>query len=131
MSIQRQFGTCSLVVLYLGSFGLIACNGGTFHWCTPLDPILHFQSWCGVAFYGIVNKMWITLLYAVIWTIWYSRNKLVFEQGKPNLEMEKILLKKRWGYWLKGWMDKYNMSPSYLCKDINSLKKWRFIWRSM
>ena len=26
------------------------------HWCTPLDPILHFQCWCGVAFYGIVKK---------------------------------------------------------------------------
>ena len=98
-------------------------------WCCPKNPASFFQAWCGVAFYGLEKKLWVMLFYVLIWSIWNIRNRIVFENMKPDWEMEKRQVKLRWGFWMKGWMNK-KFYADEICTNPLNLREWRFLWRS-
>ena len=62
--------------------------------------------------------------YVVVWTLWNLRNKLVFEDMKPDWELEKRQIKVRWSYWLKSWMANEQEMIESLSSDRSSLRKW-------
>ena len=57
----------------------------------------------GAPFYGFEMKLWISLMYVVLWSIWRIRNRVIFEQYTPNWELESRMIKTSLGYWAKGW----------------------------
>ena len=56
------------------------------------------RAWCGVKLPGVEKKMWITLFYVTIWTIWSIRNKIVFKNANPDWEWEKRQIKVKWAF---------------------------------
>ena len=60
-----------------------------FSWCCSNDPLAFFHAWCSLPFSGCERKMWITLFYVTVWTLRSIRNKMVFEDYKPDWELEK------------------------------------------
>ena len=36
----------------------------------PNNPVSFFQAWCGVRLYGLEKKMWISLFYVIVWSLW-------------------------------------------------------------
>ena len=77
-------------------------------WCCPKDPLDFFQAWCGIQLKGLEEKMWSSLFYVVVWILWNIRNRLVFENTRPDWELEKRQIKLRWGFWLKAWIPNKN-----------------------
>ena len=73
-SVRHLFFTCSATwALWYNCFqwwGVI--------WCCPNDPISFFKAWEGTPFSGFERKLWISLIYVVLWTIWRVRNRVIF-----------------------------------------------------
>ena len=55
------------------------------------------QAWNGVKHFGLENKFWKTL----IWSVWNIRNYVVFDHAKLGWDLERRLVKLRWGYRIK------------------------------
>ena len=47
-----------------------------FLWCSPNDLVDFFHAWCGVKLSGVEKKMWMSLFYVVIWSLWNIRKLL-------------------------------------------------------
>ena len=107
---------------------------GCFHWwemnwCCQREPLEFFQAWCGIPFRGIEKKMWISLFYVVVWSLWNIRNRVVFEGFKPVWEFEDRQVKVRWAYWLKAWMSTNSRMIEELQANPSALRKWRWFNR--
>ena len=50
----------------------------------PKDLELFFDAWLGAAVIGFDKKVWISLMYVVIWNIWWIRNSMAFDNFKPD-----------------------------------------------
>lgn len=98
-------------------------------WCCPNKSIAFFQAWCGAQFSGLERKMWVSLFYVVIWSLWNIRNRIVFEDFKPNWDLERRQIRLRWGFWLKAWMKDKNQMVEELSSNPASLQKWRWLCR--
>ena len=71
------------------------------------------------------------LFFAVIWSIWNIRNRIVFEGVKPDWDLERRQMKLRWGFWIKSWLGKRKLGGDELCSNLLTLRKWRAQWRSI
>ena len=86
-----------------------------FAWCTWMEILkwwnlsapLHrsftlfsFQ-WCGLVKERKRKDFWILSLGCVIWSLWYERNKILFENKIPHLQSFVMSLKFRIGTWAK------------------------------
>ena len=65
--------------------------------------------------------MSVSLFYVVIWSLWNIRNRMVFENVKPDKELEMRQIKVRWGFWLKSWMGARNGIASDLESNLSAL----------
>lgn len=59
-----------------------------------------------LAWRGLVTKkkwsqLWLLVMGCIIWSIWYERNKVKFEDHEPKLQKLVFLLKVRIGVWTK------------------------------
>ena len=50
-------------------------------WTMPNNVKTLFDSWLAVGFFGTLKKFWISAFFAVLWSIWRTRNKIIFEKG--------------------------------------------------
>ena len=98
-----------------------------FLWCCPNDPQAFFKVRCGLNLAGQETKMWTTLFYVIIWSIWNLRNRVVLEQYKPDWSFELRQIKVRWGFWLKTWLDGKNVMTEELSSNPSTLRKWRWL----
>ena len=55
------------------------------------------------------------------------RNKMVFENHKPDWELEKRQIKVRWAYWLKSWLANKDIMVEDLSANPSALNKWRWL----
>ena len=95
------------------------------YWCLPNEPIVFFKAWEGAPYRGFERKLWISLLYVVLWTIWRIRNRVIFEQYTPNWELEVQLIKTRLGYWTRGWCQDLPFTAGQFATDFDHIRKWR------
>ena len=112
-------------VLFPRDVGWTAYNGGGFFGVVPIQAF--FKAWCGVNLAGQEKKMWTTLFYVIIWSIWNLRNRVVLEQYKPDWSFELRQIKVRWGFWLKSWLDGKNVITEELSSNPFALRKWRWL----
>ena len=82
---------------------------------------MFFKAWEGAPFRGFEKKLWTSLIYVVLWTIWRIKNKVIFEHYMPTSELEIQLIKTRLGFWAKGWCQDLPLSA-----DPVDLKGWEF-----
>lgn len=70
------------------------------------------------------RKLWISLFFVVIWSIWYERDEAVFERKKTDWENLHYLIKLRLGFWLKGWDKKCPFNPGEVVTKLNCVRLW-------
>ncbi|KAK3227605.1 hypothetical protein Dsin_007467 [Dipteronia sinensis] len=59
------------------------------------------EYWMGMCPAFKSERVWCSLFYAIVWTIWEARNLLVFERKVPNVEQAADLVKFRIIWWFK------------------------------
>ena len=68
-------------------------------WSIPNSLKLHFESWVEAKLSGKKKKYWMSVFFAVLWTVWRSRNKIIFEKQLVN-ETDLVAQVKFYGrYW--------------------------------
>ncbi|XVF82519.1 hypothetical protein PTKIN_Ptkin16aG0055800 [Pterospermum kingtungense] len=50
-------------------------------WCAPLGPIPFFQAWMETLPTGVCDRLWKMSFFAIVWSIWLSRNDVIFNRG--------------------------------------------------
>ena len=93
------------------------------------STLLLSMLWCkgpmaNKLFFKNEYKLWISLPYVVIWTIWWIRNRMVFDGFKLVWSNEIQNLKHRLGFWVKGWNDRFPYDPDYLLLNLDQVRLW-------
>ena len=47
-------------------------------WAMPQDIREVFEAWSQIDFKGLKKKKWNALFFAVVWSLWKHRNKIIF-----------------------------------------------------
>ena len=84
---------------------------------------MFFNAWCGAPFRGFERKLWVSLIYVVLWSTWRIRNRCIFEQYVPNWELELRMIKTRLGYWARGWCSELPYSPEQFVNNLDHIRK--------
>ena len=69
----------------------------------PNSPRLAFESWIGVKGTKEQKKCWISWFYVVTWSIWETRNKIIFQQQRMSFDSFLANLIRRGDLWVKDW----------------------------
>ena len=56
----------------------------SIQFCYPNSALDFFEAWVGAPFRGFDKQLWISLMYVVFWSIWKTRNRIIFEGFTPN-----------------------------------------------
>lgn len=56
------------------------------------------ESWFEEVGYGMRKKLWCSLSFAVIWSLWSFKNAIIFKNKSVNWEEFLIILKRNWCY---------------------------------
>ncbi|KAK3170499.1 hypothetical protein Dsin_032530 [Dipteronia sinensis] len=77
----------------MGWWGMESCSsGGLLEW---------IRAWSGMCPRASQNRVWSTLFFAMIWTIWEARNELVFKGSRMTIEQATDLIKFQVAWWFK------------------------------
>lgn len=108
-----------------------SCSNSWRIWCACLNQwniascalnILSFMySWTGAPFYGSEKKLWMSMYYAVILTLWKLRNRVIFRNHMPNWDYEVLMLKVNIGYQYQAWCAR---SPHSFLSDLLDIRLW-------
>ena len=77
--------------------------------------------WFGLVKNRKLKKLWGRILGCVIWSLWYERNKIKFDNLSPNIHNIFCSLKIRIGIWAKEMMDLSGLSPNDVTYNIDSI----------
>ena len=95
-----------------------------YSWCCHNQPRRFFDHWLGMKLHGFQKKLWISLFFVVIWSIWYERNQAVFLNKIINWENVNYLIKLRLGYWVKGWCHEFPYGPEVFAHNLEGVRTW-------
>ncbi|XVE48705.1 hypothetical protein DITRI_Ditri01bG0023600 [Diplodiscus trichospermus] len=70
-------------------------------WAMPRDFKSLFMAWNDALTMKSCDKVWKLALFAIIWTVWMTRNDLVFNNRQADLEQTIDLSKLRLAHWVK------------------------------
>lgn len=94
-------------------------------WVFHNQPCVFFEDWMGVPFYDFEKKLWRSMLYVVLWSIWEYRNHIVFENFSRDWNLEVLNIKLRVGCWARGWSYNFPYSLDMLVYNLQEVHKWR------
>ena len=95
-------------------------------WCCPIKVLDIYHAWNRAKLVGLEKKFWNSLLFSVIWSIWNIRNRVVFEDVKPDWELKRRQVKLMEGYRIKSWLGDRKLGGDELCSNPSTLRKWRY-----
>ena len=93
-------------------------------WCYHNSPMLFFEAWQGAPFRGFEKKLWMSMMYAILWSIWRTRNRIIFEQFNPNWAFEIDQIKLRVGYWVRAWCEEFPFTLEFVAKNLIQARQW-------
>ena len=110
---------------------LMSCPVSWRIWCTiaeDLDQELsmpdtlrkHYEDWMGRKWRHITfRKFWCTTFFAVAWSLWLTRNEIIFQH--KELDMEKLCNLIRWRvtFWTKAWKEQPPYQSSELARKFD------------
>ena len=76
------------------------CNWWNLDWVISEVPNINFDSWNAVGLRGAQKKAWQLCIYAIVWSIWDARNKVVFQSANICWERFMIELMYRCREWI-------------------------------
>lgn len=74
--LKNQLNISCSIAMFHGEFGLILCSGGA---CPP-SIYGHLSWWMSHIYKEVENRCWHSCFFAVIWSIWLSRNEIIFNK---------------------------------------------------
>ena len=74
-----------LTFLYIWNIDFLVLTGGNWYGVFQLTGMF-FDSWMGASFYGFEKKIWTSLLYVVVWSVWWIRNRMLFKNFRLDWE---------------------------------------------
>lgn len=101
-----------------------------FVWVSPPTILALFQLWNNVRFRNLERILWLASFYAVVWTIWTSRNDKVFNNRAVEVMDIIELSKVRMAMWVKGKYDIKDYSIDDFLRCLEGIRKVK-IWESL
>lgn len=65
------------------------------------------------------RKLWISLFFFVVWSMWHQRNTVIIEKEQIDLN---YLIKLRLGFWLKGWDKNCPFNPGEIITKLDCVR---------
>ncbi|KAK3188251.1 hypothetical protein Dsin_027812 [Dipteronia sinensis] len=87
--------------------------------CSSKTILEWFEGWLGLCPSVKSERAWLSLLSAVVWTVWEVRNQKVFEDRTPSLTMAQDLVRFRVAWWFKVLGNNVTESVSMLMLNLN------------
>jgi len=112
---------------------LLNCRISWNTWCTIAadfgvklarqQRFRHFyESWMSKRFHNIIqNKLFILAFFAVAWSLWTKRNKVVFEQQELDLHALQLTIKWRIAMWSKAWKEVIPYNAEQLAGNFSAI----------
>jgi len=69
----------------------------------------------------IRKKLFILAFFAVAWSLWTKRNKIVFEQQELDIQALQLIIRWRIALWSKAWKDYIPYSAEQLAGNFSSI----------
>ena len=88
-------------------------------WCTFLNwwdiyPRSAFDSWLGFNGTKAQKRCWVAWFYVIVWTVWETRNRIIFQQHSISWEKFMVNLIHRGDLWVKNWRGTVpNLPPAF------------------
>ena len=82
----------------------------------------HYEDWMGRKWRNTTfRKLWCSTFFAVAWTLWLTRNEIVFQS--KELDMEKVCNLVRWRvtFWSKAWKEQLPYQSSELARKFDAI----------
>ena len=95
-----------------------------FNGCFPNEAEAVFDYWSGFPIFGNEKKLWISLYYAGIATIWKLRNQVILKDINPDWKLEITMMKLNVGYWISGRCFEDKLQTQSILNDLNSFRFW-------
>lgn len=93
-------------------------------WVFPSSLREAFTQWYWPKKVSFFSKVWSTIFFIMLWSIWKERNKRVFSNTASSIKDMKELVLLRLGWWISGWKEKFPYSPCDIMRNPASLQ-WR------
>lgn len=89
------------------------------------SPMEWFDLWVGAVGGDFERKLWISLFFVVMWSLWNQRNSVVFDKSQTDWVDFCYVIKFRLCFWLKGWNQDAPFSPGEVVTKLDCVKMWR------
>ena len=80
-----------------------------FQWLFSNEADAVFYFWFGFPIFGHEKRLWISLYYVDIATIWNLRNQVIFKDINPDWDFEITMMKLNVGFWFSRWCFEANL----------------------
>jgi len=115
--LQAEQSTCTFCALQPESIDhvLLSCTYSQQIWRSfasemgqslifPASFKQHYESWMGLSWKnGLRKKLWASTFFAVAWTIWLTRNEILFQNQIFNHMAICQSIKRKIAFWTKAW----------------------------
>lgn len=103
---------------------------GVMGWWNIQIPITNtvvkwMEVWCESVDGSFRRKLRVSLHYVVLWSIWNTRNRVVFDKANTDWDHESYQIKLRLGFWMKGWATDCPYSPGDLVINLDGVSSWK------
>ena len=119
-----EIETVDHVILFCNFSWYIWCKCGNWlniAWAIPSSLKLPFQYWCSLNIKKNQTLIWGTLFYAILWSIWLTRNKKIFNDKSISLDHVCNFICTRLGWWLKAKYPDLNFPILHFMTNIQEL----------
>lgn len=116
--LKNQLNISCSIAMFHGEFGLILCSGGA---CPP-SIYGHLSWWISQIYKEVENRCWHSCFFAVIWSIWLSRNEIIFNKVLDTAALEDII-KVRITFWVKARFNLMHYSTDDFKRCIIGVRK--------
>ena len=93
----------------------LCCQQWGMSWVLANCPRQNFEVWLGAALTRQRKKLWISCFFAIVWSIFEFRNKVIFENKPICKESFLMELSHRWNYWISAWHVDWGDMATHWC----------------
>ena len=133
--LQYQANLCSFCSVQLENLDrlLLHCQVSWKVWCTVAEDLgvqivrqhsfrQFYEVWMAKGFHNPVRKkLYIVAFFAVSWSLWTKRYKMIFEQQELDLSALCYMIRWRIAFWSKAWKEHTPYSTEELVRNFNSI----------
>ena len=98
-SIEHLFFSCK----YAWQLWCTCFKKWMVNWAMLVDARSAFESWIVLKLSKSQRKQWCVCFFAMIWSVWEARNKIIFYKQASGIDRCTAILWQRWQVWSNTW----------------------------